>query len=171
MADEEKDLAKVEEASIEVSPVLDLEKSKEKVEVAEVGKEKEKPVGEVKDDEKQITSESEEVAVNMAHATEPTQVPVIKDPLLVDIESILASDLTEVFVNLPDSSKLEFKQKGEEIAGKISKMIASGKVKVSKILYWIQDWLRVIPGVNKYFIEQEAKIKADNIMKYAKDKK
>jgi len=29
----------------------------------------------------------------------------------------------------------------------------------------IKKWLLLIPGVNKYFLEQEAKIKADEIVK------
>lgn len=102
---------------------------------------------------------------------EPTQVPIVKDPMLVNIESILAEDLTDVFLELPDDRKLAFKQKGEEIAVKIIVMIESGKVKVGKILGWIQEWLQMIPGVNKYFINQESKIAADKIMRFAQEQK
>jgi len=59
----------------------------------------------------------------------------------------------------------EFKQKGEETAGKIRSMVETAKENARKIFDLIRDWLRVIPGVNRFFLEQEAKIKTDKILR------
>jgi hypothetical protein len=90
--------------------------------------------------------------------------PVAKDELQNEIEGIMSKDLTDVFLNLPDNKKEAFKIAGEQAAIKIMAMIQEGKVKVKKILDIIRDWLRIIPGVNKFFLEQETKIKADAIL-------
>ena len=37
-----------------------------------------------------------------------------------------------------------------------------------KIIDVIKKWLSIIPGINKFFLEQEAKIKTDKIMELKK---
>jgi len=115
----------------------------------------------------QDTPEPIQVKVPAAPAA-PSAAPV-KDSVTQDIENILSEDLTDLFLSLPDDKKWEFKQKGEETAGKVREMMTKGKVKIKKIFELIQDWLKIIPGVNKYFLEQEAKIRADKLMTYAKE--
>ena len=63
----------------------------------------------------------------------------------------------------------EFKIKGEETAGKIRELLKSTHIKVKKIFRLIYEWLRLLPGVNKFFLEQEAKIKTDNIVLIQKE--
>lgn len=92
----------------------------------------------------------------------PAPVPP-KDPDLAAIEELLAEDLVDIYVNLPDSKKPAFKKKGEEVAAVVKQMVDSGKFQAKKILDLIREWLRMIPGINKFFLEQEAKIKADKI--------
>ena len=60
--------------------------------------------------------------------------------------------------------QMQFRQKGEETASKIEKLLLDVKVKIKEVLNLLREWLKVIPGVNKFFIEQEAKIKADRIL-------
>lgn len=85
------------------------------------------------------------------------------------IDNILAEGLNEIFLKMkPDEQKI-FKQKGEETVTKINELLNKTKLKVKKIIELIKRWLRLIPGINKFFLEQEAKIKADKIMKM-KDK-
>lgn len=62
------------------------------------------------------------------------------------------------------ATQAKFKQAGEETAGKISILLQTAKVQVKKIVELIVAWLRIIPGVNSYYLEQEAKIKADKIL-------
>ncbi|MDA1038515.1 MAG: hypothetical protein O2877_02385, partial [bacterium] len=89
--------------------------------------------------------------------------PVMKDPLTQQVEEILEEDLAEAYKNLPKNKKQEFKRKGEEAAMNIQTMIASAKFSAKKALHMIRKWLLIIPGINKFFLEQEAKIKADKL--------
>ncbi len=76
----------------------------------------------------------------------------------------------QVFLSLDTVTQIKFKQKGEETARKISDLLKTGKAKLKNILSLIVEWLRIIPQVNKYFLEQEAKIKADEIFALTKNK-
>ncbi|MBU1164017.1 hypothetical protein KKA15_00470 [Patescibacteria group bacterium] len=88
-----------------------------------------------------------------------------KSQTLEAIEDILEEDLKDVFPSLPIGIKNEFKTKGEITAIKIEEKLQKTKIKVKEILKLIVDWLKIIPGVSKYFLEQEAKIKTDKILK------
>lgn len=92
-----------------------------------------------------------------------------KDPVLLEIENILSANLLEIYNELPENKREAFKQKGEEVASSIHEMILNTKVKVHKVLKLISDWLRMVPGINVYFLRQEAKIKLDRIVEYATD--
>lgn len=81
------------------------------------------------------------------------------------IDAILAEGLNEVFLRLKPEEQKVFKAKGEEMVTKINALLNKAKVKVKKIIDLIKKWLRLLPGVNRFFLEQEAKIKADRIMK------
>ena len=43
-------------------------------------------------------------------------------------------------------------------------MVRQYKVEVKRVLTMLKDWLTSIPGVNRFFLEQEAKIKTDRIL-------
>jgi len=94
-----------------------------------------------------------------------------KDEVTEQLESILSDDLEDLYFQLPPDKQKEFKAKGEETAGLIKQMINSTKIKGRKIVGWIKDWLKIIPGVNKFFLEQEAKIKTDKILLLADEEK
>ncbi|MDD5290803.1 MAG: hypothetical protein PHZ04_01680 [Patescibacteria group bacterium] len=81
------------------------------------------------------------------------------------VGKILEAGMEEIYLNLPANKQAEFKAKGEETVREINGLLGKAKVKVEKIISLIKKWLSVIPGVNKFFLEQEAKIKADEIMK------
>lgn len=84
------------------------------------------------------------------------------------VEKILEEDLEEVYSNLPKEKQIEFKRAGEETAVKIVQLLNQTKIKIKKMISLIIRWLSIIPGVNRFFLEQEAKIKADEIMKIKK---
>lgn len=86
------------------------------------------------------------------------------------IEKTLSKGLDQEFLKMPPALQQEFKRVGEETAVKINTMLDTGKAKARKIIVLIKKWLTMIPGVNKFFIEQEAKIKTDEIIKL-QDKK
>ena len=81
------------------------------------------------------------------------------------IENVLAKGLAEVYLNLAPAQRQEFKRTGEATARKINQLLLQTKINIGKIIKLIKKWLSLIPGVNKYFLEQEAKIKADEIIK------
>lgn len=86
-----------------------------------------------------------------------------------EIDNILAEGLHEIFLSLDPKKQQEFKRKGEETVAKINTLLNQTKVKINQIINLIRQWLRVVPGINKFFLEQETKIKADKILKI-KDK-
>jgi len=90
--------------------------------------------------------------------------PAVKSPTQIEIENILSENLQDLYLTMTPAQRMQFKQKGEETASKIEIIIKSVKVKVKEILNLIRDWLKIIPGINKFFFEQEAKIKTDRIL-------
>lgn len=114
---------------------------------------------------------------NLAEEPKPVIKPVttssIKsstgEEILVDqkfrrIEEILEEDLAEVYFNLSPQKQQEFKVKGEETTIKIINLLSKPKVKIKKIISLVRDWLKIIPGINVFFLEQVVKIKADKII-------
>jgi len=97
------------------------------------------------------------------------KVPVLpikraKDEIEVKVEKIMEEGLKEAFEKMSPIAQQEFKIKGEETAQKISQLLKKTHIKVKKIFALLFDWLKMIPGVNYFFLEQEAKIKADKII-------
>ena len=87
-----------------------------------------------------------------------------KDAVMVKIEKIMEEGLNDSYQRLSPVAKQEFKLKGEQAASQIRELLKSAHIKVKKILRLILDWLRILPGVNHFFLEQEAKIKTDKII-------
>lgn len=107
------------------------------------------------------------VVVSQSDATTPVAAATAKSPVLREIEEVLAEDLLDVFTSMTPQQQAEFKAKGEETAGKIALMLENIRVQSQRVLSLIKDWLKVIPGVNRFFLEQEAKIKTDKILALA----
>ena len=94
----------------------------------------------------------------------------VNDPragVLKQVEALLSEGLQQLYLSLPEGRRAAFKQKGEQIANTITDMIMYGKAKVKEVWSLITSWLGTISGVNKYYVEQEIKIKTDRIMEYA----
>jgi hypothetical protein len=101
-------------------------------------------------------------AIQAASAQEAA--PVEKDQVTQEVEKILEDGLGEYVPDMPDEAREKFIKKGGEVAGQVSGMVRSMNVGVKRVLDLIKDWLLTIPGVNRYFVEQEAKIKTDRIV-------
>ncbi|MSR85160.1 hypothetical protein EXS71_01845 [Candidatus Uhrbacteria bacterium] len=101
-----------------------------------------------------------------AEASAASAVPVVvpKDDVTIEVEKILEQGLQQYFQTMPEPAQARFRQKGVEAADKIAGMVRSFHVTVKTVLRLIRDWLMTIPGVNKFFLEQEAKIKTDQII-------
>jgi len=160
------------EQKVEVEDIFDLERkepqvpeTKEQPSVPEITKE---AVPEIKPEvEKELETEDE--AARRKAGPPPLAVkekpePIAKSETLVQIENVLAEHLDDLFGQMTPQQQIMFKQKGEETASKIEKLVQEMKVKVKEIFDLIKGWLKLIPGVNKFFIEQEAKIKTDRVL-------
>jgi len=90
--------------------------------------------------------------------------PTIKDELTLRIEKVMEDGIKDAFIELTPIQKQEFKMKGEETAYKIRQLLRKTHIKIKDIFKLLLEWLKMLPGVNKFFLEQEAKIKADKIL-------
>lgn len=102
---------------------------------------------------------------------EPEPTTLEKSKTAKQIESILSDNLQKTYQSLPENLKGQFKEKGEETARQIEKIISQAKIAVHKIVELIKNWLSMIPKVNKFFLEQETKIKTGKILELAKKRK
>lgn len=87
-----------------------------------------------------------------------------KDQVTVEVERILEKNMADIYQSLPDNVKPVFKKKGEQTALAITEMVKRTVVKMNEVMQMIVDWLKIIPGVNRFYLEQEAKIKSDHIV-------
>lgn len=87
------------------------------------------------------------------------------------IEKELAVGLDKVYLSLDAATQEKFRVEGEKTATAIAKLLQKSKIKAREIINLILNWLRIIPRINKHFIEQEAKIKADHILQMQQNKK
>ncbi len=81
------------------------------------------------------------------------------------IEHILEDGLEDIYLHLPEAKRVEFKIAGEQTAKEINSLFDKAKVTAKKIVALIRRWLALIPGINRFFLEQMTKIKTDEILK------
>ncbi|MBU1203110.1 hypothetical protein KKH39_03685 [Patescibacteria group bacterium] len=118
-----------------------------------------------------LDKESQQVSEISLPQTPTNQAIVSDDEMVLQkVENILSANMDKVFLSLDISMQTRFKIKGEETAKKISGLLRNTSVKTKDILSLILEWLRIVPKINKHFLEQEAKIKTDNILKLHKEK-
>lgn len=82
-----------------------------------------------------------------------------------EIDTYLSDGLSETFLAMPPDKQKIFKEEGEETAKKINILLDATKINITKIVKLIRRWLSLITGINRFFLDQEAKIKADKIIK------
>lgn len=92
------------------------------------------------------------------------------DPTVASIETILSEDIFEHYQAMPPDAQAKFQKKGEEAVSRLAVMVEGTVIKAKEVLLIVVGWLKLIPGVNKYFLEQESKIKTDKIMELHKRK-
>jgi len=113
-----------------------------------------------------VPTEAEEAPVQQAPVTrrKAPAAPQPLDRLEEEIEDILEEDLKEMYASMPPDKQAVFREKGEETRSKIRELVGSAKINAKKVFSLIRGWLKIIPGVNRFFLEQEAKIKTDKIL-------
>ena len=91
-------------------------------------------------------------------------IPQVRDQVVLQIEKIMENGLEDSFREMTPIQKQEFKIEGEKAAIEIRTLLRSTRVKIKKVFQILLSWLSLLPGINNFFLEQEAKIKADKIM-------
>lgn len=94
----------------------------------------------------------------------PTTIPQVRDEVTLQVEKIMEEGLGDAYIELTPVQKQEFKIKGEQTARQIRELLQASRVKVKKIFVLLVEWMKMLPGVNRFFLEQEAKIKTDRIV-------
>ncbi len=142
-------------------------------EVVEVGQEAEVQP-EARGEQAQEVQDEQQVAdapvTTPAAAPAPAQT-LEPDELSAQINAILEEDLMDMYLSMPAEKQKQFKEKGEETVSKIRELASSAKVNAKKVFHLIRAWLKIIPGVNRFFLEQEAKIKTDKILLVTEEEK
>lgn len=90
--------------------------------------------------------------------------PLPKTAVRLEIESVLSEHINAMISHMDVEAKTAFKLQANETASTIEKRVNTAKATAKKVIRLITTWLRLIPGVNEFYIEQEAKIKADKIL-------
>lgn len=93
------------------------------------------------------------------------------DPVTLEVEKILEDGLGDYVEAMPAEARQRFLTKGRDVSTQIALMVRQFKVELRRTITLIRDWLLTIPGVNRYFLEQEAKIKTDRIISLARARK
>lgn len=123
-------------------------------------------------------AESFELASGSMVESVPTEMPATNLPALdvqatadadvvelKQIEKLMSRGLEDPYLAMSADKRAVFRRRGEETALKIMDMLEKGRVSVKEIVSLLIQWLQMLPGLNKFFIEQEAKIRADEIMR------
>lgn len=76
-----------------------------------------------------------------------------------------------MYRSMSPQEQVQFRAKGEQVASGIEQMVATLTATTRRVLQLIREWLMLIPRVNKFFLEQESKLKTDEIMKLQRNKK
>lgn len=97
--------------------------------------------------------------------------PRVRDDLTLRIENIMQIGLEDAYKALTPIQQQEFKLRGEEAAWKIRDLLRETHIKIKKIFRLLIEWLKILPGINRFYLEQEAKIKADQIISLHKQNK
>lgn len=149
-----------------VAPLAGAEASSDEMSSVEADERAREALVETMDDVLHAETKSEleaaKEAVPIVSAGQTVKLP--KDETVIEVEKVLESGIGPFYASLPPDAKPLFLKKGEEAATEIAEMVRSLNVQVKRVLELIYAWLRTIPGVNKFFLEQEAKIKTDRIV-------
>lgn len=107
---------------------------------------------------------SASVPVPAPSVVAPAARAVRKDPVLKDVEHVLEEGMEEIYRKMDPPHQRKFSKEGDRVAGVVSEMVRKAKVKSREVLKLITGWLRIIPHVNRYYLDQEAKLKTDKIL-------
>lgn len=106
------------------------------------------------------------VAASSTTAAQSTAVSVApKSEVRKEIEELLSEGLTDIYQTMTPKEQEVFRKKSEETATAIEGLVSTFRATADKVVQLIRAWLKTIPGVNRFFLEQESKLKTDDILK------
>jgi len=85
-------------------------------------------------------------------------------PRQMAIDDVLEAGLAEIYVKLSKEDQAKLKSTGEQTVKQIDQLLDHAKSRLRQIMTLIRRFLLIIPGVNRFFLEQEVKIKTDQII-------
>ncbi|MDO8571326.1 MAG: hypothetical protein Q7R79_01475 [bacterium] len=94
----------------------------------------------------------------------PQPVFAEKSHMRREIETVLEEDIDFLYKALSQKQRQQFRIEGERTAAKIEILMKQAVIKLVEIIKLIRSWLTLLPGVDRFFIEQEAKIKAERML-------
>ena len=91
------------------------------------------------------------------------QAPATKE-LEREIQHILSEDIADIYRQLPPERKTLVAQEGRVATSRIMDLLHETTVRLKELVKVLRAWLQKIPGLNRFFVEQEARIKARKIL-------
>ena len=124
--------------------------------------------------EQEISKESEPIQESEDSIVQPTATPAKQqqeeaitpeeEEEIEEVEHILEEDLGDIYKEMDPKTKSDFERQGEITAKTIVSLLHKVRIRTRLIMKVISRWLNIIPGVNRNFVEQESKIKTDQIV-------
>lgn len=143
------------------------------VETVEAIVEAEPVIESVESTEQESTQLEEQTVVEpvMQKVSHAQHVVPKKNKFEFEIEDVLQEDLQDLYLSMNPEQRKAFKKKGEETISLIHQLVRAAHINTKKIFQLIRSWLHMIPGVNRFFLEQEAKIKTDKVLLVTEEEK
>lgn len=136
--------------------------SSEQQPLPEVTRQEQTPLPEQQSQGQAVASTA--TALSEPTASAPLAVAVPKSSLRKNIETILSDGLMHVYQTMSLKDQERFRVTGEETATAIEMLVTSLKATGKQLVQLLRAWLLLIPHVNKFFMEQETKIKTDHLL-------
>lgn len=100
-------------------------------------------------------------AIRKTAAAAPSPLP---QALEREIQHILSEDIADLYKQLPQEQKTLVTQEGRVATNRIMDLLRETRVRLKELVSVLRQWLQRIPGLNRFFVEQEARIKATKIL-------
>lgn len=112
----------------------------------------------------EVISPTEQVSPTVSNQSLTSSKSSQLTPRQLAIDDILEAGLAEIYVKLSKEDQAKLKSTGEQTVKQIDQLLDHAKSRLRQIMTLIRRFLLIIPGVNRFFLEQEVKIKTDQII-------
>ncbi len=81
------------------------------------------------------------------------------------VERVLEEGLSDLYQKLDPAAQAKFRHEGEVTAVRVTELLKEVSVKVVELMRLIRRWLFMLPGVSSLFVEGQAKLKAEKLLR------